>query len=185
MPGGAMHQPSKWAIEELQRRAPEFPVDAFCSAVGIYPIEQKHRAQTPKDVRDELGEISDAAKALYKLLANSSDELLAYLGGECMAFGDPMLPEKMKPGLLRLSGLARNAETEAAKGVGAGASRSAISRLIGRLEFALKNAGIEPDTRDNGPLVSAFDIACQELGVSVSNAGGTVRKAMSRMQGTQ
>ncbi|WP_145916755.1 hypothetical protein [Erythrobacter sp. QSSC1-22B] len=151
----------------------------------MYPIDQRHKAQTPKGVRDDLGEISDAARALYKLLANGSDELLAYLGGECVAFGDPMLPERMKPRLLRLSGLARHAEAEAAKGVGAGAPRKAISRLIGRLEFALAEAGIEPDARNNGPLVAAFDVACQELRISVADAADTVQKALARMPGKQ
>ena len=173
-----MHEASERAIEQLNRFAPDMPLAAFKRAIGNFALNRSHHAEPPKSVRNSLDEIAALSMALYQKLASRSDELNAYLGEECVLFGDPMLPERLESELLRLSGLSKHSSHAAESHITKGRQRSPTTILIEELANALESAGEIPNARSSGPLQMAFGIALEELGLNVADPTDTVRKAL-------
>lgn len=183
MPGGVVHQTSATTLEKLSIRAPSFPQEEFCRAIGTYSIERHHATEPPGDVKKSLKRIGRSARVLYDQLAARSDELNDYLAQECASFGHPMLPEQLEPILLRLAGLAENASGEVE--VGRGRELEARTRLIRNLALALESAGEPVTSAANDPLVQAFGLAIAEMGEEIRDPKGTVRSALKGYQGNK
>lgn len=178
MPGGILQPVSERSMVELRKRAPAFPAEEFAREIGLFQIQRGHRPQPRREVCDDLAAIAHAARNLYDLLASRSEELDMYLFEECVQFGQPSLVQDIQHPLLRLEGLSRHAVNSATPTVKPGRDRDPITLFVLRLADILREGGQTPDASTNGPLVVAFGIACEELGIPVADPADTVRKKL-------